>query len=502
MVVDKLFEFIEDIERFCVNHRWSRFFNDWETGDEALDEYAMIYKNCCNDIDEEKDAANDIFIELTDYMDCLYNYIDVDCVKLLDDEKQNARKWLDKVEKVIGSCVFSLKGNDLKGFLIKGYQMCHLIKEAATKTPDEYYGGRRTDVMPYYIGENKEQLFDNILNESSLKEYFFYAPPHNEEDEADIIIGYVAAVRDYQTQKTKYVDDEGKVCNSKSQAKVFDTKGKADNYSYEHCPEGWTHFVVALKKSDILNEAETTKYMACCYDPEDYYEETNYIDEDGELSCSSSGAKLFNTEDEAIEYAEDNRPYGWASFAMSFNTTLSESKASLFDCLLEAIEDFPKSTHQMYRFARRRHNDTGAIRKVSKEPYWVHPEGVAKIVMEHGGSDIEIKAAMAHDVLEDTGDTFEDIAEKFGDEVASIVKEVTNDKDEIAKIGKERYISEELCRLSPEALTVKLADMLYNMKDSPTEKNYERMRRNVAFLMMNRHLDDKHLELAKEIMEV
>lgn len=252
----------------------------------------------------------------------------------------------------------------------------------------------------------------------------------------------------------------------------------------------------------ILNEAETTKYMACCYDPEDYYEETNYIDEDGELNCNSSGAKLFNTEDEAIEYADEIKPIGWMSFAMPFNTTLSESKASLFDCILEAIEDFPKSTHQMYRFARRRHNDTGAIRKVSKEPYWVHPEGVAKIVMKHGGSDIEIKAAMAHDVLEDTGDTFEDIAEKFGDEVASIVKEVTNDKDEIAKIGKERYISEELCRLSPEALTVKLADMLYNMKDSPTEKNYERMRKNVAFLMMNRKLDGKHLEFAKEIMEV
>ena len=481
------------------------------------------------------------------------------------------------------------------------------------------------------LGENiinKEQLFNNILNESPLKEYFFYAPPHNEEDEEDTIIGYIAAVRDYQTQKTKYVDDEGKVCNSKSQAKVFDTKGKADNYSYEHCPEGWTHFVVALKKGDILNEAETTKYMACCYDPEDYYEETNYIDEDGELSCNSSGAKLFNTEDEAIEYAEDNRPYGWASFAMPFNTTLNESddnykakrlkeltqaefnrlarerdefrtqtaispaeknnlyadikdfeeefrdlqdtaerlpdsyidqvcdtasypfevaidevqnvedwcseaeeflkddinnwgivkeantskkrlketfdstSAALFDNLLEAIEDFPKNTRAMYRFARRRHNDTGAIRKVSKQPYWVHPEGVAKIVMEHGGSDVEIKAAMAHDTMEDAGVSYDDMVEKFGEEVASIVKEVTNDKDEIAKIGKERYISEELCRLSPEALTVKLADMLYNMKDSPTEKNYERMRKNVAFLMMNRKLDGKHLELAREIMEV
>ena len=375
----------------------------------------------------------------------------------------------------------------------------------------------------------------------------------------------------------------------------------------------------------ILNEAETTKYMACCYDPEDYYEETNYIDENGELNCNSSGAKLFDTEDEAIEYADEIKPIGWMSFAMPFNTTLNEAikqkrlkeltqdefnrlarrrdefrtqtaispaeknnlyadikdfeeefrdlqdtaerlpdsyidqvcdtasypfevaidevkdvedwcseaeeflkddinnwgivkeanlskkrlketfdstSAALFDRLLEAIEDFPKNTRAMYRFAKRRHDDTGAIRKVSKEPYWVHPEGVAKIVMEHGGSDIEIKAAMAHDTMEDAGVSYDDMVEKFGEEVASIVKEVTNDNDEIAKIGKERYISEELCRLSPEALTVKLADMLYNMKDSPTEKNYERMRKNVAFLMMNRHLDGKHLELAQEIMEV
>ena len=75
----------------------------------------------------------------------------------------------------------------------------------------------------------------------------------------------------------------------------------------------------------ILNEAETTKYMACCYDPEDYYEETNYIDEYGELSCNSSGAKLFNTEDEAIEYADEIKPIGWMSFAMPFNTTLNEA---------------------------------------------------------------------------------------------------------------------------------------------------------------------------------
>ena len=183
---------------------------------------------------------------------------------------------------------------------------------------------------------------------------------------------------------------------------------------------------------------------------------------------------------------------------------------SLFECtklelfrILEAIEDFPKSTHGMYRFARRRHNDTGAVRKVSGQPYWVHPEGVALIVMKHGGSDIEIKAAMAHDVLEDTGDTFEDMVEKFGYEVASIVNEITNDKDEIKKVGKEKYISDELCRISDEALTVKLADMLYNQKDSPTESNYIRMRNNVNYMLNNRDgLLPIHKELAQEILDV
>lgn len=179
---------------------------------------------------------------------------------------------------------------------------------------------------------------------------------------------------------------------------------------------------------------------------------------------------------------------------------LPEDKKALFDIILEAIEDFPTSTHQMYRYARRRHGDTGAIRKVSKLPYWVHPEGVAKIIMNHGGTDDEIKAAMAHDTLEDTLTPRYDIEDRFGKRIADIVAEVTNDKNEIAKIGKEQYVSEELVRLSPEALTVKLADMLFNITDNPTPTNYERMKRNVAYLMQHKEISGKHLELANEIL--
>lgn len=232
--------------------------------------------------------------------------------------------------------------------------------------------------------------------------------------------------------------------------------------------------------------------------------EKYYFDKHGNSVKHIWNAISFGTREEALDFGNEHLIFGELDVEEVTKTeqVLDESKVDLFNSLLEAVEDFPKNTRAMYRFARRRHNDTGAVRKVSGQPYWVHPEGVAKIVMEHGGSDTEIKAAFCHDVLEDTGDSYEDLEEKFGEKVASIVKEVTNDKFEIARIGKEKYISDELCRLSPEALTVKLADMLYNMKDSPTESNYERMRKNIAFLMMNRQLNGIHLALAEEILEV
>ena len=232
--------------------------------------------------------------------------------------------------------------------------------------------------------------------------------------------------------------------------------------------------------------------------------EKYYFDKHGNSVKHIWNAICFGTKEEALDFGNEHLIFGELDVEEVTKTeqVLDESKVDLFNSLLEAVEDFPKNTRAMYRFAKRRHDDTKAVRKVSGQPYWVHPEGVAKIVMDHGGSDIEIKAAFCHDVIEDTGDSYEDLEEKFGEKVASIVKEVTNDKFEIARIGKEKYISEELCRLSPEALTVKLADILYNMKDSPTESNYERMRKNIAFLMMNRQLNGIHLELAEEILEV
>lgn len=168
--------------------------------------------------------------------------------------------------------------------------------------------------------------------------------------------------------------------------------------------------------------------------------------------------------------------------------------------LNESIEDFPGLvTKQMYKFAKRKHDDTYVVRKFSGDPYFVHPEGVAKIILNIGGTETEIKAALAHDLIEDAGAVYEDIVEKFGKKVADIVKEITNDNTEISKIGKENYINRELISVSSPALTVKLADILYNIKDNCTNSSLVRMFKNLLFCKRYRNnLKDSQLDLIED----
>ena len=141
----------------------------------------------------------------------------------------------------------------------------------------------------------------------------------------------------------------------------------------------------------------------------------------------------------------------------------------------------------MYNYAKKKHDDTGAIRKHSGNPYWEHPEGVADI-------------ALAHDTLEDTDATFDEIAEQFGSEIANYVQEITNNKDEVKRLGKEEYINQELENLSHPALFVKLCDILYNCLDYPSDSQLARMSKNIDHLISHRKdLTDREWELIEAI---
>ena len=147
---------------------------------------------------------------------------------------------------------------------------------------------------------------------------------------------------------------------------------------------------------------------------------------------------------------------------------------------------------QAKRFATRKHGERGQIRKATGAPYIVHPEGVAKIVKDFGGDDEQIQAAWLHDTMEDTGTWEEDLREKFGDRVADLVSELTNDDFAIRSIGKKDYMSNKLVNLSDDALLIKLSDFLYNIKDYCPMKTLERMKKNLEALNFSgRKLDDK-----------
>ena len=150
------------------------------------------------------------------------------------------------------------------------------------------------------------------------------------------------------------------------------------------------------------------------------------------------------------------------------------------------VFDFPLECHTAYYFAKCKHDEIYQKRKGSGVPYFVHPKGVALMVLKNGGNLDQIKAALLHDTLEDTHTSDEEIRVCFGEHVQSLVRELTNSRYKIEEMGKEAYMTEKLMRLSNEALLVKLCDMLYNINDMATEAQEVRMLHNVSALIRDR----------------
>ena len=117
-------------------------------------------------------------------------------------------------------------------------------------------------------------------------------------------------------------------------------------------------------------------------------------------------------------------------------------------------------------FSRAAHQAVGQRRKYSGEPYWHHPVAVAEIVSAVEMATPEmIAAALLHDVLEDTGVTPMDIEECFGERVAVLVQELTDQfiDPEIGNRAHRKALERDrLAQVSPEAQTIKYADLIDN----------------------------------------
>lgn len=115
-------------------------------------------------------------------------------------------------------------------------------------------------------------------------------------------------------------------------------------------------------------------------------------------------------------------------------------------------------------FAFNAHSSIDHRRKYTNEPYIVHPIAVADIVKQFGGSDAQIAAALLHDVVEDTPVVIREIVEEFGDEIASLVDDLTDvsSKSDGNRALRKKIDREHSANASKDAQFVKCADLIHN----------------------------------------
>ena len=132
-----------------------------------------------------------------------------------------------------------------------------------------------------------------------------------------------------------------------------------------------------------------------------------------------------------------------------------------------------------FNFARQAHK---GVRRLSGEPYIMHPIAVAQIACEEMGlGSTSICAALLHDVVEDTDYTVEDIENIFGEKIAQIVDGLTKISGGIfgdrASAQAENF-KKLLLTMSDDirVILIKICDRLHNMRtlaSQPANKQYK-----------------------------
>lgn len=129
-----------------------------------------------------------------------------------------------------------------------------------------------------------------------------------------------------------------------------------------------------------------------------------------------------------------------------------------------------------FMFAKQAHQ---GVRRLSGEPYIMHPLAVSRIVVrEIGLGSTSICAALLHDVVEDTDYTVEDIERQFSPKIAQIVDGLTKISGGVFANQAEKQAEnfrKLLLTMSDDirVVLIKLADRLHNMRTlsaQPAEK--------------------------------
>ena len=155
----------------------------------------------------------------------------------------------------------------------------------------------------------------------------------------------------------------------------------------------------------------------------------------------------------------EERPRAIPSPAVTISSLIKKVSAYGPEGAEELLADAYAVAHAAHR---------GQVRK-SGEPFVYHPLATADILAELRLDPTTIAAAVLHDVLEDTGFTKEELASRFGSELAEIVDGVTKLK-RLPSGNLEEAQAESLRKMivamskDVRVIIIKLADRLHNMR--------------------------------------
>ena len=127
------------------------------------------------------------------------------------------------------------------------------------------------------------------------------------------------------------------------------------------------------------------------------------------------------------------------------------------------------------KHAQQRRKGAGA------EPYVNHLIEVAQLVsIGVAEPDVAlVQAALLHDTIEDTDTTAQELIDRFGNDVAAMVLEMTDDK-RLPKAERNRLQIEHAPTITARAQVIKLADKISNLRSllisPPADWDYERKR--------------------------
>ena len=179
----------------------------------------------------------------------------------------------------------------------------------------------------------------------------------------------------------------------------------------------------------------------------------------------------------------------------------------------ESFGDQADKVLEAVKFANEKHE--GSLRD-DGQPYITHPLTVAEYVRTYKQSKnaaMLFMAAVLHDTIEDTYTSYKELCDRFGEEVGSLVMELSTAKFaplwiNNGKGGKAEYLARKMENMTNYALFIKLCDRLHNLQtlkgcsEAKIEKTLHDTRIILDYLTVVRDYTASQERVVKEIEKI